>query len=190
MRFVLLFLLAGVALPSSSTLTGPAGTLAWTVAPAGDGVRIEGRSPKWSVTHLANADLTPRRTERTDAAGVRVVVDYTATNATVALPDRTLVVEQPGLWDGDTLDVRLGSLVAGGTQSVDFKALDPASGKVYGFQARPQGRETCGARPCEHVRVNLTGLLRAVGPKWHFWFAADGGLLRFQGPIGDFQAEG
>lgn len=176
-------------LPPSSTLSGPAGTLSWTVRRDGDEVVIEGRSPKWTVSHVAGPDLRPRHTDRTDAKGDRVTVDYTPTGATVT-GSKTVVIEHAGLWDGDTLDVRLGALVAAGTQSVDFDALDPAAAKVYGFEARPRGEERCGARACQHIQVQLSGLLKHVGPKWHFWFGDDGALLRFEGPIGAYAVEG
>ncbi len=189
----LLLLLAArpaAAAPPSSVLTGEEGTLSWTVTPGDGDIAIVGRSPKWSVEHVATPGLLPRSTVRSTPDGERVTVTYTASGATVALPGRTVTIDEPGLWDGDTLDVRLGALVAAGTTSVDFRALDVANAKVYSFQARVVGAERCGAIECTRVKVTLTGLLKAVGPKWHFWFGPDGRLLRFDGPIGRYAAEG
>lgn len=189
---VLLLVLPHVAsaAPPSSVLTGPEGTLSWTVTARESDLLVVGSSPKWSVEHVASPGLIPRRTVRSSTDGEQVTVEYTQTGAVVTFSDRTVTVERPGLWDGDTLDVRLGSQVAAGTTSLDFSALDPASGKVYAFQARDQGTEQCGEVTCIHVKVTLTGLLKAVGPKWHFWLGPDGQLLRFDGPIGRYAAQG
>jgi len=189
MHFALLLLMAAP-LPPSSTLSGSDGTLSWVVTADGEEVRLDGRSPKWTVSHWATPELTPLRTRRTDEDGATVEVAYSDTGAVVKLPKKTVTIDQPGLWDGDTLDVRLGALVARGTTDLDFAALDVANAKVYDFQARLQGQETCGSSPCSHIRVTLTGILKAVGPKWHFWFGADGQMLKFEGPIGTFAVEG
>jgi hypothetical protein len=190
MRLAFALFLAALAVPPSTTLSGPEGVLQWTVSPTANGVTIDGRSPKWEVHHTATSTLTPLGTTRRDADGVTVTVAYTAAGATVTLPNKTVEIDEPNLWDGDTLDVRLGALVAAGQADVDFRALDVATGKVYSFGARTQGRETCGDLPCTHVRVTLTGLLKAIGPKWHYHFGDDGRLLRFDGPIGTYTAEG
>lgn len=182
-------LMTALAAPPSSTLRGDEGTLTWTVTPSTDGVRIQGSSPKWTVDHTAKADFTPVRTTRTSAAGETVTVTYTPTGATVAFPDREVTVSRAGLWDGDTLDVRLGALSAKGETTQRFHALDPASGKVYEFDTQLVAAETCGASPCTHLLVQLTGLLRWVGPSFHYWYAPDGQLLRFEGPAGTFSTE-
>jgi len=184
-------LLAGVAhaAPPSSTLSGAEGTLKWTVTPSGGQVQIEGQSPKWTVSHTANADLTPVKTTRTDAEGVAVTVEYTSSGATVTLPKKTVTHDEPGIWDGDTVDIRLGQSTADGNPEVKFKAVDTASGKVYGFQSELIGTETCGDQECTHVKLTLSGMLKAVGPKFNYWFASDGKLLKFEGPIGTYTAE-
>lgn len=179
---------AALALPPSSRLGGPAGELTWTVSGAGGGVHIDGKSPAWTIAHDAAADLTPKRTVRTEE-GVTVTIDYRADGCTVRLPRETVEVKRAGLWDGDTLDVRLGQEVARGRTSFVFPAIDPATGSVYDFQVTHVGRETCGAAPCEHERVQLAGMLRYVGPTFDFWYGADGRLLRFEGPIGRFEAK-
>jgi hypothetical protein len=187
--WTILWLAAALAAPPSSTLTGPEGTLEWKVESTADGVKLEGRSPKWTVLHEAAADFSPKRTVRTDAIGNEVTVEYSATGAVVKLPTGTVSVDGKGLWDGDAVDVRLGWLVAKGKPENAFQAVDPATGKVYSLDSQLVGNETCGAAPCTHVLVQLTGLLRYVGPSWHYWYAADGKLLRFEGPIGAYEAK-
>lgn len=174
------------AAPPSSVLRGDNGVLSWTVTRVEGGWRIDGRSPKWTVRHDADEHLRPTRTVRSDAEGVEVTVDYTPAGATVHRLGKTVVRQAADLWDADTTDVRLGAIVATGTREIDFTALDPASGKVYDFRARRVGMETCGLAPCTHMVVSMTGLLAAVGPKWEYWYGADGRLLRFDGPIGAF----
>jgi hypothetical protein len=70
--------------------------------------------------------------------------------ATVTLPKKTVTHDEPGIWDGDTADIRLGQSTADGNPEVQFKA---------------------------------------VGPKFDYWFASDGKLLKFDGPIGTYTAE-
>ena len=189
--FLLPFLaLAHAAVPPSSTLTGTAGTLSWAVSASGGGVTIDGRSPKWTVHHVAAADLKPIHTERSDSAGARVTVDYTAAGAVVHSGSSEKSVSGADIWDGDTVDIRLGQSVAGGHADVSFHALDPASGSLYGFEARKVADPTCGAAACTQVHMVMTGVYRYVGPSWDYWYGADGRLLRFQGPIGTFAAAG
>lgn len=184
----LLLLALALTAPPSSTLTGPAGTLRWTVTSTGGTVTIDGASPKWTVHHVATPELRPLRTERRDAAGKLVTVDYAADGATVHMAGKELRVSGRDLWDGDTVDVRLGALAAQGRADVGFSAVDPASGTVYGFEARTVGAERCGAAACTHVHLVMTGMYRLVGPDWDYWYGADGRLLRFDGPIGVFSA--
>lgn len=184
-----MLLLASLALgaPPSSSLRGDTGSLTWAVTAAGGEVRVAGRSPRWTVDHVAAADLTPRRTTHTDANGT-VTVTYDATGADIERDGARTRVDAPGLWDGDTLDVRLGAEVAAGHRDLAFTALDAAGGKAYGFQATLVGEERCGATACVHEKVNMTGIYRLVGPTWEYWYGPDGRLLRFVGPIGTFAA--
>jgi len=181
---------SAAAAPPSSKLTGPNGKLSWTVTTSGTTVSIEGASPKWTVQHEANLDLTPRRTVRSDADGNTVTVVYGADSTAVTLPNKTVTHERGDLWDADTFDVRLGDRIARGA-GVDFRfdAVDPASGKVYGFSVETVDTESCGGAPCTHVKVRLTGVLRMVGPSWEYRFAASGKLVKFDGPIGTFTAQ-
>lgn len=181
---------AALAAPPSSTLTGEAGTLSWEVVETAEGVEIRGRSPKWDVVHLARADLSPVRTVRHDADGNEVTVRYATTGAEVTRAGATWPLGGADLWDGDTVDVRLGHLVANGRTDLSFEVVDAASAKTYRMDSALVGREQCGAEPCAHVRVQLAGLLRYVGPTWHYWFDARGRLLRFTGPIGEYRAAG
>ena len=178
-----------LALPPSSDLGGDDGDLSWSVTRSGDTVTIRGESPKWTVVHTASADLEPIRTERTEPDGRTVVIDYKGSGVTVVLPERTVIHDEEEIWDGDTLDIRLGQQTAAGRPAAKFRAVDTASGKVYGFESTEIGEESCGDRSCTHVKLTLSGLLKAVGPKFHYWFADDGQLLRFEGPAGTFVAE-
>lgn len=187
---LLLLLSSAWAAPPSTTLSGPAGLLSWQVQERADSVLITGRSPKWTVEHVAAPDLTPRSTTRTDAEGTRVVVTYDAAGASVTRDGRTTRIDAPGVWDGDTVDVRLGALAATGGGTLEFQVVDAAGAKLYDLDAVRVGAETCGTLPCTHVRVQLDGLLRYVGPTWEYWYASDGRLLRFTGPIGAFAAPG
>ncbi len=180
---------SALALPPSSDLGGDDGALSWSVSRDGDTVTIRGTSPRWTVVHTATADLTPIRTERSEPDGRTVVIDYTTSGATVVLPEKTVIHDEDDIWDGDTLDIRLGQLAAAGRPEVSFRAVDTASGKVYGFESSEIGQESCGGRACTHVKLTLSGLLKAVGPKFHYWFAEDGQLLRFEGPAGTFAVE-
>ncbi len=183
-------LTAASALPPSTSLSGADGELSWTVERTGDGITIRGSSPKWTVVHTADATLEPIRTVHTDADGRTVTIDYGADGARVQLPDKTIAHDEADLWDADTVDIRLGEYSAQGSPEVGFRAIDSGSGKVYSFESVRVGDESCGGQTCTHVRLQLTGLLRAVGPKWHYWFASNGQLLRFEGPAGAFAANG
>lgn len=175
------------ALPPSSSLSGSEGKLTWTVALADDVVTITGASPKWKVKHTAHADLTPISTEHVDADGAVSRVEYRKDGATVHKDGETITIKEAGLWDGDTVDIRLGHTMVG-RKKIEFQALDPASGKAYGFEATNKGQAKCGAVACTHVKLVMTGAYRLLGPKWEYWYGADGKLLRFEGPIGKYKA--
>jgi hypothetical protein len=138
--------------------------------------------------------ITARRHVALGLAGLEVELDrlaeeYTSSGATVTLPRKTITHDEPGIWDGDTVAIRLGQSTADGHPEVQLKAIDTASGKVYGFPSGLIGSETCGEGTCTHVKPTLSGMLRAVGPKFGCWFASDGKLLKFDGPIGTYTAE-
>lgn len=188
--FIQILVMAAFAAPPSSTLTSPTGAvLAWTVLTTSTGVTMDGKSPKWTVHHEAALDFTPKRTVRSDASGRTVTVDYAPDHVVVHLPEKDVTHAVANVWDGDTLDVRLGQLVVLGKPDVTFQAIDPATGDLYGFAAARAGEETCGSRPCTHVHVNMTGFYRLVGPTFDYWFGADGQMLRFEGPAGSFTAQ-
>ena len=182
----LLLAITTLAAPPSTKLSGPEGTLRWDISEEGDTVSVRGSSPSWTVEHVAKADLSPISTVHTSPEDGRFEVRYTATGAEVIHAGTTTTFDTPDLWDADTLDVRLGANVAAERTQLAFSALDVAGGKVYSFDTAKVGEETCRGTPCTHVRVQLTGLLRYVGPTWHYWYGADGQLLRFEGPAGDF----
>lgn len=177
-----------LAAPPSTTLTGPTGTLRWEVTTEEGQIHILGESPDWKVDHLASADLTPIRTVRIEPDGRTMTVDYAPGGAVVQLPGKEIRHEQVDLWDGDTLDIRLGALSAAGRTENVFSIVDPASGKVYKMDSKKLGDEDCGGTPCAHVRIQLTGMLRLFGPTFEYWFGPDGKLLRFTGPSGEFAA--
>jgi len=182
---------SAAAAPPSSRLTGDEGVLSWTIAESGGQVVIDGSSHKWTVHHEATPAMKPKKTVRSDADGNKVTVVYGADSVTVTMPKKTVTHDRGDLWDADTLDVRLGHIVSqGGSTDISFDALDPSSGKIYSFDAKTQGSEACGTATCRRVMVRLGGMLKLVGPKWEFWFAPSGQLMRFEGPIGDYASEG
>lgn len=186
MLFTLIAAAAFAAPPSSSLTSASGATLAWTVVTTSAGVTMDGKSPKWTVHHEALADFTPKQTVRSDAAGRKVTVDYGPDHVVVHLPEKDVTHNVANVWDGDSIDVRLGQLVALGKPDVTFQAIDPATGDLYGFAAARVGEETCGTRACTHVHVNMTGFYRLVGPTFDYWYAADGQLLKFEGPAGSY----
>jgi hypothetical protein len=182
---------AALAAPPSSSLSGPSGNLSWQVSEVGGTVTLVGSSPKWKIEHTADAALRPRSTRRTNPDGAVTTAVWEGDTVTVVMPDGKVVVHnEAGIWDGDSLDVRLGERVRKklpGDHS--FKALDTGSGKVYRFDAVDKGTETCATGPCQKINVTLAGWMKLVGPSVDFWFADDGRLVKFDGPSGEFAAK-
>lgn len=178
------------AAPPSSRLTGEAGTLSWAVSEANGVVTLQGSSPKWTVRHTAGPDLRPHATTRTNPDGAVTTVTWAEGTVTVTLPGGKVVShDDPDIWDGDTLDVRLGDRIGRGlAPAVSFSAVDMGSGKVYRFDAVDKGQETCATGPCRHVNVTLAGWMKMLGPSFDYWFASDGRLVKFEGPAGAFVA--
>ena len=190
-RLSFLLLLAipatALALAPSTTLTGPNGTLKWTVQKSASGISLDGSSPRWTVKVLTGSDWKPIRTEHTNAEGGLTVIEYSDTGAVLTMPNKEVItIKEAGLWDGDSVDIRLGSLTAKGKGNQKWRSADPDSGKVYSMESNVIEQETCGSIPCTHVRMSLSGLLKAVGPKWHYWFASDGRMVGFEGRPGSF----
>lgn len=186
---VVLLVAAGGQLPPSTTLQGAAGKITWSVKKDGDKIIIDGKSPRWKVHHEANANFTPIRTEREDQDGVKVTIVYTAKGATMTRGDEKFEHEQEGLWDGDSVDIRLGAIFAANweTKEVKFTAIDSDSGKTYEFLAERIAEEQCRETRCVHVELGLAGwFMRKVGPSWDYWFAPDGKLVRFEAKWGKF----
>ncbi len=175
---------SAMAAPPSSTLSGPDGVLRWTVSTSEGAVTVDGSSAAWTVHHQASAALQPIRTERVDKDGARYVTVYDANGASVTGPGGETRFDEAGLWDADTVDIRLGQAIADGADSVRFRAIDVGGPKVYTFQAHVIGAARCGGEPCTAVDLTLTGALRLLGPTWHYWFGSDGKLMRFDGPAG------
>lgn len=177
------------AAPPSASLSGPDGTLVWTIAESGGEVRVIGKSPKWTIDHRASPSLAPKSTTRTNPDGSVVTVEWAADKVTVTLPKGKVVTHKdPNIWDGDTLEVRLGDRVrAGKPMNLKFQAIDTGSGKAYGFDVEDKGAASCASGPCQHVHVSLSGWLKYVGPSFDYWFAKDGKLVKFEGPAGKFE---
>lgn len=185
-----LLITAALAAPPSAQLSGPEGALTWTVTDTATGIRIEGSSPKWSVVHTAKSDLSPEKTVRTEPDGRIVTVTWNEAGVTVEADGKSRTLTGKGLWDADTLDIRLGSEVSAGRTDAAFSVVDAGSGKIYQMDRAKVDDPSCAATACTHVKVQLTGLLRYVGPTWHYWFAPDGALLEFDGPAGHFTSGG
>ena len=188
MLFAMLLSGAALAAPPSSSLSGPDGTLQWTVTQSGSTVTAVGSSPKWKVEHTADSLLNPKSTKRTNPDGAVTTVEWADNKVTVVLPNgKTVVHDEAGIWDGDSLDVRLGERVRKGmSMNHTFKAVDTGSGSVYRFDAVDKGAATCPAGPCKHVNVTLAGWRKYVGPSFDYWFLPTGELAKFKGPAGEF----
>lgn len=188
--FVVALTAAGeLKLPPSTTLQGAAGKITWTVKKEGDKIVIDGKSPRWKVHHEANVNFTPIRTEREGEDGVKVTIVYTAKGAIMTRGEEKFEHEHEGLWDADSVDIRLGATFAANweKEEVKFTAIDTDSGKTYEFLAERIGEEQCRDTRCVHVELGLAGwFMRKVGPSWEYWFAPDGQLIRFEAKWGKF----
>ncbi len=185
---VLLMGAGGVSVPPSSELVGKLGKLQWTVEATKAGIVIDGSSPKWTVHHEAKADFTPIRTRRSTPEGRKVTVVYDAKGANFTANGEKSRINEKGLWDADSVDVRLGAVIASGKTEVEFPAIDTDSGKVYTFAAEVEEKTRCDGIPCTHVELHLTGFYKLVGPSWQYWYDAKGRLLRFEAKWGKFKA--
>lgn len=178
-------------LPAGSALKGSEGTLKWRIEETKTGVRIEGSAPDFTVTHEASRTLVPEHTERSDNQGTQRIIEYDAKGATIKDADGNVLKrhDQKNIWDADSLEVRLGYERVNGKLDRTFYCIDINTNKLYKMQSKVLEQTQCSGAPCTQVQVSLTGVLKAVGPKWTYWFGDDGGLLRYKGPNGTFEAE-
>lgn len=181
MNALLLLLLAAApdAFPwtRTQTLKGADGTsLAWSVTRADERVVIEGTHSKWSVVHVAKADGTPVSTVK-KSNGKTARITYRAAGAEFLPAGGTtpVKVDEPGLWDAESLDARLAGVAWSKGTQVRFKILDVDSsdGSVYPMIAEGLGVEQCGERRCQVVKLTLDGWRRPWGPTILFRYGAD-----------------
>ncbi|MBL8936165.1 MAG: hypothetical protein JNM69_16540 [Archangium sp.] len=174
----------------STTLTTDVGqTLTWTVTRVEGEVHITGKHPRWSVDHVAKPDGTPLRTVR-HAAGAVTRVTYSSDGAVVERVEangtkRSVTITKKGLWDGDTLDVRLAGIPWRDGKKLRVSVIDveKADGTVYPLVAVGQGEDRCNRIPCQRVHVELDDLRSLFAPSYEYRFAMtpDARFLGFEG---------
>lgn len=170
-----------------TTLTDPQGaTLTWTVVRSAGEVKISGAHPKWKVEHRAKPDGTPLTTVKS-SGGNTTRVTYTAEGAQVQRTDARgqvsqVTIKEKGLWDGDTLDVRLAGLSWSAGKKARFKIVDVdlADGSVYPMVAEYVGEEKCSGAPCHHVHLALDDLRRLFAPSFEYRYATAAGSKYLQ----------
>lgn len=170
-----------------TTLTDKKGqTLVWTVA-RGDGeVKITGVHPKWQVEHRAKPDGTPLTTVK-KAGGNTTRVTYSAEGAQVERTDAkgkvsTATIKEKGMWDGDSLDVRLAGITWSKGKKVQMKIVDvdAADGTTYPMVAEYVGEEKCNDVPCHRVHLALDDLRRMFAPSFEYRYATAAGAKYLQ----------
>jgi YD repeat-containing protein len=154
----------------TTTLTSPDGqTLTWTVEREDGEVRIKGVHPKWHVEHRAKPDGTPLSTVK-QLNGNTIRVTYSGDGASVERTDATgktshITLKVEGLWDADTLAVRLAGLRWTAGKKVRMKILDVdlADGTVYPMVAEDLGEG------CVHLEVD--DFRRLLAPSFEHCYA-------------------
>lgn len=170
-----------------TTLTDKKGqTLVWTVSRSDGEVKITGVHPKWQVEHHAKPDGTPLTTVK-KAGGNTTKVTYSPEGAQVERTDAkgkvsTATVKEKGLWDGDSLDVRLAGLTWSKGKKVQMKIVDvdSADGTTYPMVAEYAGEEKCSDAPCHRVHLALDDLRRMFAPSYEYRYAAAPGAKYLQ----------
>ena len=171
----------------ATTLTDKKGqTLVWTVQRVDGEVRITGVHPKWKVEHRAKPDGTPLSTVKT-ANGNTTRVTYSAEGAELERTDdkgRTskATIKEKGLWDGDTLDVRLAGLSwsTGKKARMKIVDVDAADGTLYPMIAEYVGEEKCGEAPCHRVHLALDDFRRLFAPTFEYRYSTGAGAKYLQ----------
>jgi len=164
---------------TSSLKNAKGGVLSWTVSTdtEKDLVTVQGRHPDWTVTHTSHADGTPISTVKV-SKGITTRVTFDAKGATY---ERTGTVahrvDRAGLWDADTLDVRLAGISWSKGKKVRFEVIDTDSeaGDLVPLVAEYVGQEDCGALRCHHVHLALSDWRRPFGPSWDYFYGVTAG---------------
>jgi hypothetical protein len=158
-------------------LEGADGTsLTWSIARSEERVVIEGTHTKWSVVHEAKADGTPLSTvKRANGKSARITYRANGAEFLPAGASTPLQIDEPGLWDAETLDARFAGIAWSKGRQVRFKILDVDSsdGSVYPMIAEGLGVEQCGAQRCQVVKLTLDGWRRPWGPTLLFRYSAE-----------------
>jgi YD repeat-containing protein len=171
----------------ATTLTDKKGqTLVWTVQRVDGEVHITGVHPNWQVEHHAKPDGTPLFTVKKTKAGTTRVT-YTAEGAQLERTDAKgakshVTITERGLWDGDTLDVRLAGLhwSAGRKAKMKIVDIDAGDGSLVPMVAEYAGEEKCGDAPCHHVHLALDDFRRLFAPTWDYRYATAVGAKYLQ----------
>lgn len=161
-------------------------TLSWTVTRVEGEVRITGVHPKWVVEHRSKPDGTPLSTVK-KAGGNTTSVTYSADGALVERTDASgklskTTIKENGLWDGDTLDVRLAGIAWSKGKKVEMRIVDvdSADGTVYPMVAEYVGEEKCGEAACNRVHLALNDLRRMFAPSFEYRYATAPGAKYLQ----------
>lgn len=176
-------------------LEGKGGALVWQVKRGADETVIEGRHPKWSVVHRCAPDGTPRETVRkvgtrtSRLLWTRTGVEYTWDVAAGKPPKK---IDERGLWDGDTLEVRLAGIDWTKTRKVELRVVDTEkdAGDVVPLRAELEGQEKCALGPCNFVRLRYTGFGAIFVKPWDYRFGTGSGApyLRYEHDGEEFAA--
>ena len=91
-------------------------------------------------------------------------------------------IKEKGLWDGDTLDVRLAGIAWSKGKKVEMRIvdLDSADGTVYPMVAEYVGEEKCGEAACHRVHLALNDLRRMFAPSFEYRYATEPGAKYLQ----------
>jgi hypothetical protein len=161
-------------------LCGCDGDLVWSVSETASGLRVQGDAPSWRVRHEAGADLRPLRTVRVQPNGRVAVLTFDSDGVVVVRSGRSRRIEQPGLWDADTLALRLGhELVAAGKGAVTVPVYDPETDRVRWVHAAATRRGEVAGTPCTWVALTWVGDRASTSSAA---YSDDGQLLRLDGP--------
>ncbi len=176
------------AAPPSTTLAGERGEIAWTVSEMDSAVQINAHGPAWSVSHTADTDGSPIHTERIAADGTLTTIDYLDWGVRVQTGKHSIRYVADDLWDADTIDIRLATLLWTSHDTLGFRAIDLADLEVHRFRAIRREVERCGSKACTRIDLTVRGSVPGQGPAWSFWYGGDGRLLRMAGVGGSFTA--
>lgn len=160
--------------------------LTWAVCRVDGEVRITAVHPHWEVEHRAKSDGTPLLTVHRQG-GVTTRITWTEEGAQVERTnvnnERSVVtIQEKGLWDGDTLGVRLAGMSWSDGVKVHLRLIDVdlGDGTTYPMVAEYAGQERCGDFPCVHVHVALGDFRRTFAPSFDYRYALEAGAKCLQ----------